>query len=188
LLGRSIGDVRAAWLVQESVPSYASGSTVSKQAIIFVPVVELGLVAACLSAGSDLERRSHFWLRMFLVCLSLPAVLMLIVAANRLNVLSEHAALVLATVAVFAALLAMPALLCRTPESSPGPSDDEGGGGPAPDRPPASPESPRRGVPLPDADPSRIRLRDHDSPKIRSVKRRRAREPEREPVPAPPDQ
>ena len=165
------------------MPSYPSGSTVSKQAIIFLPVVELCLVAACLSAGSDLERRSHFWLRMFLVCLSLPALLLLILAANLLNVLSEHAALVLATMVVFAALLAVPASLCRSPDSSPGPSDDESGGGPGPDRPPASPEPPRGGVPLPDADLSRIRVRDHGSPKIRSVKRRRAREPEREPVP-----
>ena len=82
----------------------------------------------------------------------------------------------------------VPALACQSPDSYPGPSDADDGGGSGPDRPPVSPEPPDGGVPLPDANPSRTRLRDHGSPKIRSVPRWRSREPERRHAPVPPNQ
>ncbi len=87
---------------------------------------------------------------------------------------------------VCAAALILPALRDR-PEAPPG-SDggSDGGGGPGPNRPPAPSAGPGGGLPLPDADPARVRLRDHGrlGDHIPRPERRPAREPEREPVPA----
>jgi hypothetical protein len=68
-----------------------------------------------------------------------------------------------------------------------GPSDNDGGGGSGPPEPPPQPGSPRGGIPLPDAEQSRHRIRDHDRPDRRRLRPRRpAREPERSPaLPAP---
>ena len=67
-----------------------------------------------------------------------------------------------------------------------GPDDDGGGGrgggrGPKSD-PPAPPEPPGGGIPLPDAAPARVRIRDHDRPALTP---RPARRTPREPEPAP---
>jgi hypothetical protein len=60
-------------------------------------------------------------------------------------------------------------------------SDDGWGRGPR--RPPLPPTPPRGGIPLPDAEPARVRLRDHRrlADSYRSRDRRPAREPAREP-------
>jgi hypothetical protein len=83
-------------------------------------------------------------------------------------------------------LMLVPALLYRRPGGSPDASDDEGGGGPGrgPDPPP--PTAPRGGVPLPDAEPARLRLREHGRRAL-GVRphRRAAREPVRAPGRAP---
>jgi len=84
---------------------------------------------------------------------------------------------------VVAALLLLPALRDR-PEAPPG-SDggSDGGGGHGPSHP-LAPTGPGGGLPLPDAYPASVRLRDHrrlaDHQPPRE--RRPAREPERQPV------
>lgn len=83
-------------------------------------------------------------------------------------------------------LMLVPALLFGNPDSSSGPSDsDDGGGGGPPPEPPAPPATPRGGIPLPDAEPSPRRMRDHASPgPIRVRQRRPTHEPRRAPAPA----
>jgi hypothetical protein len=89
---------------------------------------------------------------------------------------------------VCAAVLIIPALRDNPefppPRSDPG-SDD--GWGRGPDRPPTRPETPKGGIPLPDAVQARVRLRDHGRLADRLPKRERrpAREPERVPVRTP---
>jgi hypothetical protein len=83
-----------------------------------------------------------------------------------------------------AVALILPALRDR-PEAPPG-SDggSDGGGGHGPSKPLAPPTGPGGGLPLPDAAPAHVRLRDHqrlaDHQPHRD--RRPAREPDREPV------
>src|SRR5436305_1029447 len=81
---------------------------------------------------------------------------------------------------VCAAVLIIPALR-ETPDLPPRRSDpgSDGGWGRGPDVPPAPPKPPRGGIPLPDAEPARVRLRDHD--KLGDLLPRRERRPVREP-------
>jgi len=85
---------------------------------------------------------------------------------------------------VVAAALILPALRDRPdiPPGSEGGSD--GGGGRGPSHPLAPPTGPGGGLPLPDAAPARVRLRDHRTlaDHLPRPERRPAREPEREPV------
>ena len=62
--------------------------------------------------------------------------------------------------------------------------DSDDGWGHGPPKPPAPPELPTGGLPLPDAMPARVRLRDHRRlPEMQPPRERRpAREPERVPV------
>ncbi len=64
-----------------------------------------------------------------------------------------------------------------------GEADDGWGGGSK--KPPSRPESPTGGIPLPDAVPAGVRLRDHDrlGDKLPARERRTIREPAREPAP-----
>lgn len=90
------------------------------------------------------------------------------------------------TLLVFATALFLPALLARF-VSSPGPSDSDspegggGGGGPPPTPTPSKP--PPGGVPLDDAQPARVRLRDHRrlAQRLPGRQRRPAREPAHSP-------
>jgi hypothetical protein len=68
---------------------------------------------------------------------------------------------------------------------SEGDGDDGWGRGPKP--PPAPPKQPRGGIPLPDAVPARVRLREHGRLTERQPRRERrpVREPLRRPTPAP---
>ena len=77
----------------------------------------------------------------------------------------------------FCSLILVPALLFR-PDSSPGPSTDEGGGGSHPPESP-SPDPGAGGIPLPNAEQSSERVRDHVRRKRRWLRRRPVREPER---------
>jgi hypothetical protein len=82
-----------------------------------------------------------------------------------------------------AALLIIPALRDHPePPQPPGQGSDGGGGLPRPA--PDVPVRPRGGVPLPDAEPSRIRLRQPGrlADQLPRPQRRPAREPERRPV------
>src|SRR6202000_3243194 len=74
------------------------------------------------------------------------------------------------------ALLMFPALKDTPlgPERRPDEGDDGWGRGPK--RPPEAPKPPRGGIPLPDAAPARVRLREHG--------RLSERQPRREPRPA----
>jgi hypothetical protein len=87
--------------------------------------------------------------------------------------------LVCAAVLIIPAIRDNPGLPPHHPDSG---SDD--GWGRGPDRPFTPPEAPRGGIPLPDAEQARIRLRDHGSLADRQPKRARrpAREPDRTPV------
>jgi hypothetical protein len=70
-------------------------------------------------------------------------------------------------------------------ESPPGSSDNDGGGGggSGPREPPAPSGAPSGGLPLPDAEQSPHRVRDHNRPERRRLRLRRpAREPERSPA------
>jgi hypothetical protein len=86
---------------------------------------------------------------------------------------------------VCAAVLIIPALR-DNPELPPRRSDpgSDDGWGRGPDKPPKAPDSPRGGIPLLDAEQSRIRLRDHRTLPERLPRRERrpAREPGRTPV------
>lgn len=70
----------------------------------------------------------------------------------------------LLAVVIVLAVVFLPMLFVRRPHGSgpdgPGPDSDDGpGGGPrGPERPP---DRPRGGIPLQDAEPARVRLRDH---------------------------
>jgi hypothetical protein len=83
------------------------------------------------------------------------------------------------------AVLMVPALR-DPPEAPPRPSDggSDDGWGNYPRRPPSPTGVPGGGLPLPDAEPARVRLRDHQRLRERlpSRERRPVREPERKPV------
>jgi hypothetical protein len=87
--------------------------------------------------------------------------------------------LVCAAVLIIPALRDDPSLPPR--RSDPG-SDDGWGRGPG--NPPAPPKPPRGGIPLPDAEPASVRLRDHRRLADRQPRRERrpAREPDRTPI------
>jgi hypothetical protein len=83
------------------------------------------------------------------------------------------------------ALLMLPAL--RDAEWSPGwrsDNDSDDGWGHGPKRPPSRPEPPSGGIPLPDAEQARVRLREPGrlADKLPRRERRPSREPERPPV------
>lgn len=83
------------------------------------------------------------------------------------------------------AVLLIPALR-DGPDSPPRPSDggSDDGWGNYPRRPPSPRDVPGGGIPLPDAEPARVRLRDHGrlSERLPARERRPAREPDRRPV------
>jgi hypothetical protein len=145
-------------------------------------------VGFSISARSDFpwkRRRSHFWARVALVCLVPPLWLLLAFLLLDAHLLPEHpmASILWCTcLAWVPAAACAPALFYQRECQSPGASDD-GGGGSAPDPSPASPASPRGGIPLPDAGPGQWRLRDHDRPETHNpIERRPAHEPDRTPT------
>jgi hypothetical protein len=95
--------------------------------------------------------------------------------------------LLISMIWVMSALVLTPVILFPPSGHSPGPpGGDDGGGDDPPDPPDPPPSAPRGGLPLPDAERSRERVRDHDRSGRRRVPLRRpAREPERRPAPAP---
>jgi hypothetical protein len=86
---------------------------------------------------------------------------------------------------VCAAVLIIPALR-DSPDFPPGRPDSgpDDGWGRGPDAPPKPPDPPRGGIPLLDAEPARVRLRDHRTLRehLPRPERRPAREPRRTPV------
>jgi hypothetical protein len=124
---------------------------------------------------------------------ALPVVPSLIAAiligARELRLVPDGVAASLLLTLVFItlpALMLVPALLYRRPGGSPGASDDDGGGGPGRGPHPSPPPAPRGGVPLPDAEQARLRLREHGRLALGARRARRApREPVRSPQRAP---
>lgn len=111
--------------------------------------------------------------------------LLVVIVLRNLSWISESVAKTLLLVSMawfFCALILVPALLFRESESSSGSSDDGGGNGAGPREPPP-PEPGAGGIPLPDAEQSRERVRDHVRPKRQWWRRRAAREPRQAPVP-----
>ena len=161
------------------MPSYPS-QTVGSKLIVVLFAVEVSFVTVCVVAGFSSGRRARKS-RMLARCLWVPAVVLLVVL-----VAPAQVALGLAWVTLIVAMVVVSAMSCVRLGPSDGPSDEDGGGGSGPDRPPGFPEPPRGGVPLPDADPSRVRVRDHTSPRPPYLTRWREREPERESVPGRP--
>jgi hypothetical protein len=85
-------------------------------------------------------------------------------------------------------LLMYPALK-ENPAGPDFPNHGEGddGWGRGTDEPPLKPTPPRGGIPLPDALPARVRLREHGrlGERLQRPSRRPAREPDRRPAPTP---
>lgn len=144
--------------------------------------------------AEDTGRRRRYALRVFRPQASLPlriarevlvpfGPLLLVILFG--NLLSESLALTLLFVSMawfFCALILVPALLFRGSQSSSDSSDDGGGDGAGPREPPL-PNPGAGGIPLPDAEQSRERIRDHVRPKRQWWRRRVAREPRQAPAP-----
>jgi hypothetical protein len=159
--------------------------------IVWLAAFALLFGAFVVFAGSPRDRKPHFWLRVAVLPLVPGLIAAIVLALAEFGVLPESAAATLLLTLVFLTipgLMLVPALLYRKPGPSPDSSDGEGGGGPGhpPPGPPARPTPPRGGVPLPDAEPARIRIREHGRRVLGGRRPRRpVREPERRPVRAP---
>lgn len=161
--------------------------------IVCLAVFALLFGAFVVFAGSPHERKRHFWLRVAALPCVPALIAAILVAVRELRMVPDSVAATLLLALVFLTipgLMLVPALLYRKPGQSPGASDDEGGGGPddrrPPPGPPARPTPPRGGVPLPDAEQARMRIREHGRRVVRARRpRRTAREPDRPPVRAP---
>jgi hypothetical protein len=94
--------------------------------------------------------------------------------------------LVLVTVALAPVLLPRRMLYPNPDPPASGSDDSDGGGGSGPPRRPTPPEGPRGGIPLPDADQARARVRGHGRPALTRLRPRRAtHEPGRSPARTP---
>ncbi|MBV8943040.1 MAG: hypothetical protein JO240_15035 [Solirubrobacterales bacterium] len=164
-----------------SALDYLSGSVHHLASLITIAVaLESGFVGLCIAWGPSEQRRSYFWVRVALASLALPTFMAILVGVNQLLVLSDDVATTLLPFVFFlgvVVLMFVPALFYRGSGSSSGPSESDGGGGPW--SPHSSPDLPRGGVPLLDADQASLRARDHTTPKFADLKRRHVREPGR---------
>lgn len=150
---------------------------------MWLVAMDLFLIAWCVTWGAGFARRSHFWTRVLLCCLVLPALLVAVA-----HLWPDHVASRVGMFVLLAALIAAPVASCKRPMPQSDPPGGADNGGPGPNRPVGPPDPPRGEVPLPDADPSPVRVRDHRSPQIPRLRRWREREPQHEPIPAPPSQ
>jgi hypothetical protein len=140
-----------------------------------VPVVLVSYVfsvvfvaAAAFGGGHapDMERRSHFGLRV-----TAPALLTVLMEAAAHNMDPVGVVPALPPLMIFLCILAImlvPSVLFRSRDSPPGDDDDDGGSDPG--QPPSPPDPPSGDLPLPDADPARWRVRDHDRPDLRDAR------------------
>jgi hypothetical protein len=133
------------------------------------------------------RRRSVTWLARLVPILAIVGALTAAATGQRM---------LLQPLVLMAVMLA-PALMPRNvlyppPPPPPSGADDDDGGGRGPRRLPKAPDGPGGGVPLSDADPARVRIRDHRRPAlVRSRPRRAGQEsahaPARTPHGATPD-
>ena len=169
-------------------PDPSTGGDRALSLIVWLVAFAILFSAFVLAAGSPRERRSHFWVR----AVSLPLVPAVAIAGfvgiGKIGLVPDRlvqTTLLLLAFFVTPVLMFVPALLYRRPGSSPDMPDDDDGGSPGPEPPPARPPTQRGGLPLPDADQSRRRVRDHHRVVFGALPPRRpAREPERPPVPS----
>ncbi|HTW13022.1 MAG TPA: hypothetical protein VME01_09775 [Solirubrobacteraceae bacterium] len=140
-------------------------------------------VLGCSAFGR--RRRARFYTRLGCGSLVLVALALGLGIAIRLGILPGRV-LGGAWLVLLLVTLAMPPVFCYRAVPSGGTSDDDDGdGGPGPGQSP--PDPPRGGAPLPDADQSRTRRRDHNRSRLRDVTRRRpAVEPGRRQSPSRP--
>ena len=147
--------------------------------IAWLLVFGLGLAALGLVGGPRHRRREHFWLRLAAV----PVVPLAAcgVASAFAPIWRMQAVITGQWLLVIPALLLVPILLYRPSGPPPGPSGDDGGG-PGSEPPSPAPMRPHGGIPLLDAEQSRVRVRDHVRPPLTD---RGPRRPAREPAPTP---
>jgi hypothetical protein len=110
-----------------------------------------------------------------------PLIVMVVLGSSGL--LSDsvgHTLFLLSFAWFFSSLIIVPALLFRA-DASPGSSGEDSGSGSGDPPEPPSPERGPGGIPLPDAEQSRERIRDHVRRKRRWLRRRTHREPQRTP-------
>jgi hypothetical protein len=147
--------------------------------VAWLLVFGLGLAALGLTGGPRHQRRDHFWLRLVAVPV-VPAGVSAVASAFA-PIWKMHAVITGQWLLVIPALILVPILLYRPAGPPPGPSgDDDGGARPEPS--PPAPPRPDGGIPLPDAEQSRTRVRDHSRPRLTERgPRRPTREPSRTP-------
>lgn len=151
--------------------------------IVWLAAFALLFGAFVVFAGSPRERKPHFWLRVAALPVVPAVIAAILLAFGELRVLPESVSATLLLTLVFLTVpgvMLVPMLLYRRPSGPSDSSDDDGGGGGGPGPPrPAQPPRPRGGVPLPDAEQARMRIREHGR---RLTAGRRARRPAREPA------
>jgi hypothetical protein len=136
----------------------------------------IGAVFAC-----PLSRRSNFWLRLTAVVITmlLPALV-----ASLAPLPEQTAGMLLLLGFVWGILLLAPSrfVLFQGRGFGPGADDEDGRGpGPGPGDGGPTPTAPVGGIPLPDAEPSSKRVRDHPPPRPSPRRRRPALPRERPP-------
>lgn len=146
-------------------------------------VLSAGAMLILASLGFGSERRAHFVLRIVLLCLVPLSVVLVARVSVALNVLTGSAGVRTALLLLLGCLPPMalvPRVLYWRSESSPTEGTD--GGDPVPDRPSSPPGVPSGALPLPNADQSHWRVRDHVDPDRLPARPRR---PSRQPEPTP---
>jgi len=135
--------------------------------VVMVLSVEAFLIGALIAAvfTCSLCRRSTFGLRFsgLVIAIVLPGLVAAIVAP-----LGEHARGMLFFLGLGWGLLLLAAsrpVLFHRQGPDPGPDHGDGGGGPRPGDGRRTPPAPTGGIPLPDAEPSLTRVRNHRPPR-----------------------
>jgi hypothetical protein len=146
------------------------------KAVVTVLLYEMIPISALISVvvACPLSRRPRFWLRFIAVLIAMLLPDLVVIGAP---LAEQTAGLLLWLGFAWGWLLLGSArvVLFQPPGVDPGPGDD-GGGGPGPeDGRPTSP-APFGGIPLPDAEPASVRVRDHRLPRHAPGPRRPARE------------
>lgn len=153
------------------------------RAVVVALSVETIPIGVMVGAAFDrsLRRRPRFWLRFagIVSAIVLPELVAVVAPVGEQTVVT----LILLGLG-WGILLLVPSrfVLFHGWGFDPGSADDDGDGpGPEDERP--TPPSPIGGIPLPDAEPSSARVRDHRPPRRAARHRRPARERERPPSP-----
>jgi len=150
-------------------------SRIVYRVLFLFPVVAVVPTVTLLAARfSGDERRPHFWLRVVLMCLVMPASLGIMVAlAVVLQARAAGGLVALLVLLCIAALMSVESVLFRVSGSSSDGNDDDDGGGRGPGQPPPAPDRPSGTPPLPDSEVGRWRVRDHDRPDLGRTPSRR---------------